>query len=52
MIYAGASILGRVTIGRKAVIGGNVWITRDVALGTMVTQAEARQTVFFGGDGI
>ena len=26
-VYAGATILGRVTVGRGAVIGGNVWIT-------------------------
>ena len=31
VIYAGATILGRVTIGKGAVIGGNVWITDDVA---------------------
>src|SRR3954469_12081886 len=27
VIYAGATILGRVTIGRGSVIGGNVWLT-------------------------
>ena len=30
VIYAGATILGRVTIGRGSTIGGNVWITRDI----------------------
>lgn len=30
VIYAGATILGRITIGRGAVIGGNVWVTEDV----------------------
>lgn len=29
-IYAGASILGRVTIGAGSVIGGNVWLTRSL----------------------
>jgi serine O-acetyltransferase len=29
-IYAGATILGRVTIGAGSVIGGNVWLTRSV----------------------
>ncbi|MDC7227959.1 MAG: serine acetyltransferase [Spirochaetales bacterium] len=38
IIYAGATILGRVTIGEKAVIGGNLWITRDVADGEKVHQ--------------
>ena len=40
VIYAGATILGRVTIGRGAVIGGNVWLTEDVSAGTSVTQAD------------
>ncbi len=39
VIYAGATILGRVTIGRGAVIGGNVWVTDDVPPGASVTQA-------------
>lgn len=39
VIYAGATVLGRVTLGRGAVIGGNVWITKDVAPGSVVTQA-------------
>src|SRR6201999_4428220 len=30
VIYAGATILGRVTIGRGSSIGGNVWLTRSV----------------------
>ncbi len=36
IIYANATILGRVTIGRGAVIGGNVWVSEDVAPGTRV----------------
>ena len=39
MIYAGATILGRVTLGAGAVIGGNVWLTQDVPPGASVTQA-------------
>jgi serine O-acetyltransferase len=42
VIYAGATILGRVTLGRSAVIGGNVWLTHDVAPGANVTQAISR----------
>jgi len=38
IIYSGATILGRVTVGRGAVIGGNVWITEDVAPGSRITQ--------------
>jgi serine O-acetyltransferase len=39
VIYAGATILGRVTLGAGAVIGGNVWLTQSVAAGAHVTQA-------------
>ncbi|WP_414441864.1 serine O-acetyltransferase EpsC [Burkholderia sp. 22PA0106] len=39
VIYAGATILGRITIGRGSVIGGNVWLTHDVPPGSHVTQA-------------
>jgi serine O-acetyltransferase len=46
VIYAGATILGRITIGRGSTIGGNVWITRDVPPGTNVTQALARTEAF------
>ena len=39
VIYAGATILGRITIGKGSTIGGNVWLTRSVAPGSNVTQA-------------
>lgn len=42
VIYAGATILGRITIGRGSVIGGNVWLTQNVPPGTNVTQAQMR----------
>lgn len=41
IIYAGATVLGRVTIGKNAMIGGNVWITRDVPPGERVIQRRA-----------
>lgn len=37
-IYAGATILGRITIGRGSVIGGNVWITSSVPSESRVRQ--------------
>jgi len=43
VIYAGATILGRVTIGRGSTIGGNVWLTRSVPAGSQVTQAQSQQ---------
>ena len=41
VIYAGATILGRVTIGRGATIGGNVWLLNDVPPGSVVLQPPA-----------
>jgi serine O-acetyltransferase len=52
VVYSGASILGRITIGRGAMIGGNVWVTRDVPAGARVTQARPRQVEFSHGGGI
>jgi len=43
VIYAGATILGRVTIGRGSTIGGNVWLTRSVPPGSQITQAQSQQ---------
>jgi serine O-acetyltransferase len=42
VIYAGATILGRITIGRGSTIGGNVWLTHSVAAGSNLTQAQMR----------
>ncbi|WP_380787745.1 serine O-acetyltransferase EpsC [Sphingomonas sp. R86521] len=47
VIYAGATILGRVTIGRGATIGGNVWLLEDVPPGSVVAQPTA---VILAGD--
>lgn len=42
VVYAGATILGRITIGRRASIGGNVWLTRSVPPGSVITQANSQ----------
>jgi serine O-acetyltransferase len=39
-IYSGATILGRITIGKGSVIGGNVWLTRSVPPGSRVRQVQ------------
>jgi serine O-acetyltransferase len=44
VIYAGATVLGRVTIGAGSVIGGNVWLTRSVPPGSHVSQAALTQS--------
>ena len=52
VIYAGATILGRITIGKGSVIGGNVWVTRSVPPGSNITQAKTRNDEHDGGSGI
>jgi len=51
VIYAGATILGRITLGRGAVIGGNVWLTHDVPPGGRIAQAESRTGALANGIG-
>jgi IS5 family transposase len=52
VMYAGATILGRVTIGRGAQIGGNVWLTSSVPPETTVTQVKVLSETFGEGGGI
>ncbi len=42
-VYAGATILGRITIGSNSIIGGNVWLTHDVPQGSKVVQQKSTQ---------
>jgi serine O-acetyltransferase len=51
-IYAGATILGRVTIGKGSIIGGNVWLTRDVPAGSRISQSRPQTEGFEDGGGI
>ena len=44
VIYAGATILGQVTVGRGSTIGGNVWLTHSVPPGSHITQAHAQSS--------
>lgn len=41
VIYAGATILGRITIGKGSVIGGNVWLTQSVPPESHINQAQS-----------
>ena len=52
IIYSGATILGRVTIGAGSMIGGNVWLVRSVPPGSRIIQSPARDEEFAGGAGI
>jgi serine O-acetyltransferase len=41
VIYAGATVLGRITLGRGSTIGGNVWLTHSVPPNSLVSQSKA-----------
>lgn len=51
-IYSGATILGRITIGKGSIIGGNVWLMRSVPAGSRVTMQAPRRERFENGAGI
>jgi serine O-acetyltransferase len=40
-VYAGATVLGRVTIGRGTIIGGNVWLTQSVPPDSRIVQSRS-----------
>lgn len=52
IIYAQATILGRITVGAGSVIGGNVWLTSSVPANSKILQGKYRHSGFVGGDGI
>lgn len=52
VIYAGATLLGRITIGRGSTIGGNVWLTQSVEPGSVITQADNQSELVSDGLGI
>ncbi|MGE4586650.1 MAG: serine O-acetyltransferase [Mangrovibacterium sp.] len=52
IIYAQATILGRIRIGRDSVIGGNVWVTHNVPPNSRVLQLKTRDRSFQDGAGI
>jgi len=52
VIYAQATILGRITIGENSVIGGNVWVTNTVASNSKILQFKPRDVLYSEGAGI
>ncbi|MNW18404.1 hypothetical protein D3C71_2179630 [compost metagenome] len=52
VIYAGATLLGRITIGKGSSIGGNVWLTRSVKPGSNIRQANIQSDSQEFGSGI
>ncbi len=52
VIYAGATILGRITIGKGSTIGGNVWLTHSVPPNSHISQGQTRSGEIARGAGI
>lgn len=38
IVYSNATILGRITVGRGATVGGNIWVTEDVPASARLVQ--------------
>ena len=45
IIYSNATILGRIHVGDGAVVGGNIWVTTDVAPHERIVQAKANNII-------
>lgn len=45
-IYSNSSILGRITVGRGSIIGGNVWLTQSVPPGSKIIQRQAVDSAY------
>ncbi len=45
IIYSNATVLGRITIGKGTVIGGNLWVTESTRPGEQIAQARKRKTI-------
>jgi serine O-acetyltransferase len=52
VIYSGATILGRITIGKGTIIGGNVWVTKDIPPKSRILQTRPKSETFLHGSGI
>ena len=44
IVYSNATVLGRITIGKGTVIGGNVWVTNDTEPGSVIVQATQKKS--------
>ena len=42
IVYSNATILGRVTIGKGATVGGNIWVTENVPAGARIVQRKTK----------
>lgn len=51
-IYSNSTILGRITVGKDSIIGGNIWLTHSVPAGSRILQRRAVTMTFTDGLGI
>jgi serine O-acetyltransferase len=52
VVYSGATLLGRITIGKGSQIGGNVWLTESVPPHSKIVQHKPLPVLFEDGSGI
>lgn len=43
IVYSNATILGRITIGKDATVGGNIWVTESVPPATKLVQGKQKK---------
>ncbi len=43
IVYSNATILGRITIGAGATVGGNIWVTENIPAGARIVQPKAKK---------
>jgi serine O-acetyltransferase len=43
VVYSNATILGRITVGKGATVGGNIWVTEDVPAGARIVQQRRKE---------
>lgn len=52
IIYSNASILGRITVGKGSVIGGNIWVTKNLPPYSKIIQQRPKDSSYANGAGI
>lgn len=52
IVYADATVLGRITLGEGSVIGGNVFLARSIAPNSRIMQSDMKALAFADGAGI
>ncbi len=51
-VYSNSTILGRITIGKGTIVGGNIWLTHSVPPNSKILQSKAVESYFSDGLGI